>query len=168
LRSYMLRDSLTGLFNHTTFRGMLANEVNRGHRQNSKLSLAMLDLDNFKIINDTYGHAVGDSILKSLSRMLRQRLRNTDIIGRYGGEEFVALLLDCESTEAYKVFEEIRRNFAEVEHHPTSEGAVYVTFSCGIATFPEFGTAKQLSDAADNAMYSAKKAGRNRIVIARA
>jgi diguanylate cyclase (GGDEF)-like protein len=166
LRSYMVRDSLTSLINHTTFRGMLAQEVSRCRRQENRLALAMLDLDHFKQINDTYGHAVGDSILKSLSRLLKQRLRKSDIIGRYGGEEFVALLLDVDANQAYNVMEEIRSHFAEVEHHPTAKGAVYVTFSCGIAAYPDFTTAKQLSDAADQALYAAKNAGRNRVVIA--
>jgi diguanylate cyclase (GGDEF)-like protein len=166
LRAYMVRDSLTSLINHTTFRGMLAQEINRCRRQNGRLALAMLDLDHFKQINDTYGHSVGDSILKSLSRLLKQRLRNSDIIGRYGGEEFVALLLDTEAEQAFNVMEEIRSQFSEVEHHPTPKGAIHVTFSCGIATFPEYTSDKQLSDAADQAMYAAKRAGRNRVVIA--
>lgn len=166
LRSYMVRDSLTSLINHTTFRGMLAQEVSRCRRQENRLALAMLDLDHFKQINDTYGHAVGDSILKSLSRLLKQRLRKSDIIGRYGGEEFVALLLDVDAAQAHNVMEEIRTHFAEVEHHPTTKGAIYVTFSCGIAAYPDFTTAKQLSDAADQALYAAKDAGRNRVVIA--
>jgi diguanylate cyclase (GGDEF)-like protein len=167
LRQYMVRDSLTSLINHTTFRGMLAQEVSRCRRQENRLALAMLDLDHFKKTNDTYGHAVGDTILKSLSRLLKQRLRKSDIIGRYGGEEFVALLLDVDASQAYDVMEEIRLHFSEVEHHPTPKGGVYVTFSCGIATFPEFNTAKQLSDAADRALYAAKHAGRNRISIAK-
>ena len=167
LRSYMVRDSLTGLINHTTFRGMLAQEVSRCKRQAGCLSLAMIDLDHFKKVNDTYGHSTGDSILKSLSRLLKQRLRNSDIIGRYGGEEFVVLLQDIEGNQAFSVMDEIREHFAEVEHHSVQDGPIFVTFSCGIATFPEFPNAKRLSDAADNAMYAAKAAGRNRIVIAK-
>ena len=163
----MVRDSLTGLINHTTFRGMLAQEVSRCKRQAGCLSLAMIDLDHFKKVNDTYGHSTGDSILKSLSRLLKQRLRNSDIIGRYGGEEFVVLLQDIEGNQAFSVMDEIREHFAEVEHHSVQDGPIFVTFSCGIATFPEFPNAKRLSDAADNAMYAAKAAGRNRIVIAK-
>lgn len=167
LRSYMVRDSLTGLINHTTFRGMLAQEVSRCRRQEGRLALAMMDLDHFKKINDTYGHSIGDSVLKSLSRLLKQRLRRSDIIGRYGGEEFVALLQDVDTKQAFSVMDEIRSHFAEVEHHPIQKGSIYVTFSCGIAPFPEFSTAKNLSDAADQALYAAKAAGRNQIVIAK-
>ena len=166
LRSYMVRDGLTGLINHTTFRSMLAQEVSRCRRQDRQLALAMIDLDHFKNINDTYGHAVGDSILKSLSRLLKERLRKSDIIGRYGGEEFVAILLDADEDQALSVMDEIRDHFSEIEHHPIQKGSIYVTFSCGIANFPNFPTAKSLSDAADRAMYDAKAAGRNRVIVA--
>lgn len=100
LRAYMVQDSLTGLLNHTTFRSMLAQEVSYCQRQNGRLALAMIDLDHFKDVNDIYGHSSGDSILKSLSRLLKQRLRKTDLVGRYGGEEFVALLRDVDDLQA--------------------------------------------------------------------
>ncbi len=167
LRSYMLRDSLTGLFNHTTFRSMLAQEVSRCRRQDSRLALAMFDIDYFKKINDTYGHSVGDNVLTSMSRLLRQRLRSSDILGRYGGDEFVALLLDADENQAFRVMEEFRNHISEVEHHHILKGAIQVTISCGIATFPDFATAKILSDAADQALYDAKAAGRNQIMIAK-
>jgi diguanylate cyclase (GGDEF)-like protein len=166
LRSYMVRDSLTGLLNHTSFRGILTQEINRCNRQQARLALAMLDVDRFKQVNDTYGHAAGDSVLKGLSRLLRQRLRKSDIIGRYGGEEFVALMLDATPEQAHKIMDELRIHFSEMEFRPVPDRLLYVTFSCGIATYPQFPTAKQLSDAADAAMYQAKAAGRNRIVIA--
>ena len=167
LRSYMVRDSLTGLINHTTFRGMLGQEVNRCLRQKGKFSLAMIDLDHFKKVNDTFGHRMGDSVLKSLSRLLRQRLRKSDIIGRYGGEEFVVLMQNTDADQAFVIMDEIRNHFSEVEHHMAQKDIIFVTFSCGISSFPEFLTAKMLSDAADKAMYAAKDAGRNRIVIAK-
>ncbi len=166
LRSFMIRDSLTGLFNHTSFRERLGQEINRCARQGTKLALAMLDLDNFKTVNDTYGHAVGDTVLISVSRILQQRLRKTDIIGRYGGEEFVALLLDANGTSAFSVMDEIRSHFAKIQHFSPREGRFSVTFSCGIAFYPQFPNAPVLSDAADQAMYAAKSAGRNQIMIA--
>lgn len=166
LRSYMVRDSLTGLLNHSSFRGILAQEVNRCKRQQNKIALAMIDVDHFKNVNDTYGHAAGDIVLKGLSRLLLQRLRKSDIIGRYGGEEFVVLFLDVTSKQAYKVMNELRIHFSEMEFFPTPEKRLSVTFSVGLATFPEFQTAKQLSDAADAALYQAKAAGRNQIIIA--
>ena len=166
LRTYMVRDSLTGLLNHTSFRGVLTQEVNRCRRQRSSIALAMLDVDNFKNVNDTFGHAAGDSVLKGLSRLLKQRLRKSDIVGRYGGEEFVALFLDADSEQAFRVTDELRMHFQEMEFRPASDKVLSVTFSAGISAFPAFATAKELSDAADEAMYQAKRTGRNRVVIA--
>jgi diguanylate cyclase (GGDEF)-like protein len=166
LRTYLARDSLTGLLNHTTFRGILSQEVYRCERQHLRMALAMFDLDNFKNVNDTYGHAAGDSVLKGFSRLLKQRLRKSDIIGRYGGEEFVALLFDTGTEDAYKVVDDLRVHFAHMEFRPASDRVLSVTFSGGVASFPEFITAKQLSDAADAALYQAKASGRNRIAIA--
>jgi diguanylate cyclase (GGDEF)-like protein len=166
LRSLMVRDSLTGLLNHTNFREQLNQILNYVRRQEGSLALAMVDLDRFKLVNDTYGHSVGDSVLKSLSRLLLQRLRKSDIIGRYGGEEFVVGLLDVHKKQALKVLNEIRTHFSQLQHFSHNEGKFRVTFSGGIAMFPEFPDAIALSDAADRALYAAKDAGRNRILIA--
>jgi diguanylate cyclase (GGDEF)-like protein len=166
LRSFMVRDSLTNLLNHTSFRNILSKEVNRCARQNEKIALAMLDLDYFKRVNDTYGHAAGDSVLKSLARLLQQRLRSSDIIGRYGGEEFVTILSDCTADQAVSIMDEIRETFSEINYNPDQNSSFSVTFSCGISTFPEFPDAKVLSDAADQALYAAKNNGRNQIRIA--
>jgi len=166
LRTFMVRDSLTGLLNHTSFRGQLVQEINRCKRQNTSLSVAMLDIDLFKKVNDTYGHATGDTVLKSLSRLLRQRLRKSDIIGRYGGEEFVVILLDAGEDQAFRVMDEIREHFSEVQHFAPRVGPFSVTFSCGIATYPEFPNAALVTDAADQALYIAKNAGRNKVVRA--
>lgn len=121
----------------------------------------------FKSVNDTFGHAAGDSVIKSLSRLLRQRLRKSDIIGRYGGDEFVALLLDCDAEQAQVIMNDIRKHFAEIEFAPNKTKKLSVTFSCGISTFPEFSSAQDLSDASDKALYAAKASGRNQVFIAR-
>lgn len=168
LRSYMVKDSLTGLLNHTSFNNQLRQEINRCQRQNTRLALAIMDLDHFKDVNDTYGHAVGDSVLKSLSRLLKQRLRKSDIIGRYGGEEFVAILLDADTEGAFQVLDDIRSHFSEVQHYAPNKGLFTVTFSCGIATFPEFTNLPLLSEAADRGLYMAKAGGRNRVVVTQA
>jgi diguanylate cyclase (GGDEF)-like protein len=165
LRSYMVRDSLTGLLNHTSSRSALIQEVNRCGRQKARLAVAMLDIDLFKQVNDTFGHAAGDNVLKSLSRLLKQRLRKSDIIGRYGGEEFMVLLLDVDVENAYLIMDEIRTHFSEVKHFATQSGSLQVTFSCGIATYPEITDPKVLTEAADKALYAAKAAGRNKIVV---
>lgn len=166
LRSYMVRDSLTNLLNHTAFRNVLAQEVNRCRRQATTLALAMLDIDHFKMVNDKYGHAAGDSALKGLSRLLQQRLRKSDIIGRYGGDEFVALLIDCEAEQALKIMDEIRIHFSEIEFYTNEVNSFSLTFSCGISTFPKYQSAESLSDSADQALYIAKAGERNRVVLA--
>ncbi len=129
-------------------------------------ALAMLDIDHFKSVNDRYGHAAGDSALKGLSRLLRQRLRKSDIIGRYGGDEFVALLNDCEAEQAFKIMDEIRIHFSEIEFYPSETKSLSLTFSCGISTFPSYQSAESLSDSADHALYIAKAGERNRVVLA--
>ena len=166
LRSFMIRDSLTGLLNHTTIKERLAIEVARAERSNSPLSFAMLDIDFFKSINDRFGHLVGDRVIKSLSRLLVQRLRKTDIIGRYGGEEFAVILGDTDAETALQVLDKIRIGFAQLHHH-TSEVDFEVTFSCGVAEFPEWPDAAVLNDAADKALYEAKRSGKNRVLRAR-
>ncbi len=166
LRTYMIRDSLTNLLNHTAFRSVLSQEVNRSKRQNRAIALAMLDIDHFKRVNDTYGHAAGDSALKVLSHLLQLRLRRSDIIGRYGGDEFVALLLDCEAERAVRLMDEIRIHFSEIEFNPNRSKPLSLTLSCGISTFPKYQTAESLSDSADQALYTAKAGQRNQIAVA--
>jgi diguanylate cyclase (GGDEF)-like protein len=165
LRSYMVRDSLTSLLNHTSFRRVLVQEVNRSKRQNTELSLAMLDIDHFKMVNDIYGHAAGDSVLKGLSRLLQQRLRTYDIVGRYGGDELVALMIDCDTDHSLAIMEEIRIHFSEIEFFSDDNKPIFITFSCGISSFPKYQTAEALSDSADQALYFAKAGGRNQIHI---
>jgi diguanylate cyclase (GGDEF)-like protein len=164
LRSYMVRDSLTNLLNHTAFRSVLAQEVNRSKRQNMQLALGMLDIDHFKTVNDTYGHKAGDSVLKGLARLFQQRLRNYDIVGRYGGDELVTLLVNCDEQQSAKILDEIRIHFSEIEFF-FDKKPVYITFSCGIATFPKIQSIEDLIDAADQALYQAKARGRNLIQI---
>lgn len=168
LRATMLRDSLTGLLNHTAVKERLNVDFGRAHRTNSPLSVVLMDLDHFKAVNDTHGHPVGDQVLKSLSHLLKQRLRATDVIGRYGGEEFIVVMPDTPGPAAVKVIEEVRAAFAEVEH-PSSEGTFVVTLSAGIASVDagvDYETPAALTKAADEALYTAKNAGRNRIETA--
>ncbi|MEW5872975.1 MAG: diguanylate cyclase [Chloroflexota bacterium] len=165
MRALMLRDSLTGLFNHTTVRELLAQEVTQAARRNQALCVAMIDIDHFKRVNDIYGHATGDKVLRSLSHMLTHRLRRSDIVGRYGGEEFFVILPNSELMAAWLLMDELRTAFAQIVH--VSDGSEFlVTFSCGVAAFPEYGSPSTLSEAADKAMYEAKQKGRNRVVRA--
>jgi len=164
LRALMVRDSLTGLYNHTRLKELLELEVARASRQNGRFSFAMIDLDHFKQVNDTYGHPAGDGVLKTLARLLQQRLRRTDTIGRYGGEEFAVILPDTAGPAAARVMDEIRAGFAQVKQQ--AENAEFaVTFSCGVAEYPRYPDAQKLSEAADRALYAAKRGGRNRVVL---
>ncbi|MCK5153640.1 MAG: diguanylate cyclase [Spirochaetales bacterium] len=164
LRFLMERDSLTGLLNHANLKERISIEMMRVKRSGGNLCYAMIDADHFKNVNDTYGHLAGDHVLKSLSRMLQDRLRRTDIIGRYGGEEFGVILINTDSENAYRVMEEVRENFALVKHK-SDEDEFFITFSCGIASFAECETPSELNDAADKAMYEAKSTGRNKTII---
>ena len=165
LRSYHVYDGLTRLLNHTSFRMQLIHEVNRCKRQNGQLALAILDIDQFRKINDKYGHPTGDLVLKSLSLILKQRLRKSDIIGRYGGEEFAILLLDQDGESAAKVINEIRCNFSEVHHKASQQESFTISFSCGIATYPRYQELPNLIEAADRALNLAKASGRNQVVV---
>jgi diguanylate cyclase (GGDEF)-like protein len=165
LRSFMVRDSLTGLLNHSKTKEQLEIELARARRWNSPVAFAMIDLDHFKEVNDRHGHAAGDRVLKSLARVLVQRLRKIDVVGRYGGEEFAVILPETNPSAAVNVLEEIRQGFASQRHEVSGQEFV-VAFSCGIATFPQCTDLAQMTSAADQALYEAKNRGRNRVVLA--
>jgi diguanylate cyclase (GGDEF)-like protein len=165
VRSVMVRDSLTGLFNHTTTKEYLELELARANRNQLPLSFAIIDIDHFKSINDSYGHPAGDRVLKSVSRLLQQRLRRSDVIGRYGGEEFAVVLAGADGPTAFRVLDQIRLGLTQVRQQARDE-AFTVTFSCGIASFPGYADGPALTSAADRALYDAKRDGRNRVVLA--
>lgn len=165
LRSLMVRDSLTGLLNHTTTMQFLTTEIARARRNSQPLSVAALDIDHFKAVNDTHGHAIGDQVIKGLARLLRQRLRSTDAIGRMGGEEFAAILPGTPLAQAETVFEEIRDAFSRIRN-VTASAEFSSTLSCGVAVLEGDGTPASLMEAADHALYIAKRGGRNRVVAA--
>lgn len=164
LRSLMVRDSLTGLFNHTTTTQFLQNAVASAIRSNSNLCFVMIDIDYFKKVNDTYGHPVGDQVLLALSRVLQQRLRNSDIIGRYGGEEFAVIMQNSTTECAAKLIDELRRDFSQIRFNAL-DNDFFCTFSAGIAGFPGHDSMEMLRKAADNALYEAKHSGRNRVSV---
>ncbi|MFZ6046209.1 diguanylate cyclase [Pseudomonas sp. CR3202] len=164
LKARMVRDSLTGLFNHTHTLQLLEDASSRARRDGKPLCFAMLDIDHFKKVNDTYGHPMGDRVIKSLALFLKQRLRKTDHIGRYGGEEFAVVLPDTDLAAAQRVLEEIRRRFAEIRY-PAQPHDLSCTFSCGIAQLQDGLDINQLSKQADEALYRAKRGGRNRVEL---
>jgi diguanylate cyclase (GGDEF)-like protein len=164
LRGLMVRDGLTGLLNHTAIIEQLGREIVRSNRLRTPLSFALVDVDFFKKVNDTYGHAAGDRVLKSLARLLKQRLRGTDIVGRYGGEEFAVIMTDTDAPDAAKVIDEIRKVFSRLLHMSDNR-EFNVTFSCGIADIQHFPDVESVSDAADKVLNDAKKKGRNQVAV---
>ena len=155
LKARIVRDSLTGLYNHTHSLQLLEDASARAQRDNSPLCFAMIDIDHFKKVNDTYGHPMGDRVIKSLALFLKQRLRKTDSIGRYGGEEFAIVLPDTTLENACRVLDEIRQRFS---------ADLSCTFSGGITQITPGANAKLLTQQADEALYRAKHAGRNCVV----
>jgi diguanylate cyclase (GGDEF)-like protein len=154
-------DGLTGLLNHTAAKSRLASMIAQTPA-NGALTVAMIDIDHFKSINDTYGHPVGDQVIRGLAWLLKGRLRAVDLIGRYGGEEFLVALPDVSLKQAKPVIDRIRSDFSALPHaHPG--GALYATFSAGIASYPCTGAAAALTEAADQALLEAKRLGRNRM-----
>lgn len=162
LRSLIMRDSLTGLLNHSAVKEALAREIARARRTGTPLSLAMIDIDFFKQINDGHGHPVGDQVIRALSRLLQQRLRRGDIIGRYGGEEFAVIMPGTPATGASGALDTIRESFARVRHYAETH-EFNSSFSAGIAELDGDADADALLRMADEALYQAKRDGRNRI-----
>ncbi len=164
LSALMQHDSLTGLLNHSRLHQYVEIESLRALRQNHPLSFAMLDIDHFKSVNDQFGHPVGDRVLKNLARFLRQNLRKSDIVGRYGGEEFAVVLTDTDGPDALAVLAKLCSDFSLVEHD--ADGArISVTFSAGVAAMTAVPSARELVLAADRALYDAKRRGRNQVVL---
>ncbi len=162
LSTALSRDSLTGLLKHADIKEQIAIEVERALRSGKPASVVMLDIDHFKKVNDSYGHAAGDNVIRALANLLRQRLRRIDSLGRYGGEEFAAVLPDCSEEQAENILNEIRQRFAELIF--LAENIEFsVTLSAGIAQTGGKGSSTDLLEQADKALYQAKHSGRNQI-----
>jgi len=158
------RDSLTGLLKHASIKEGLEVEVARAKRNAQALTVAMVDIDHFKQVNDSYGHAAGDIVISALAMLLRQRLRHSDLLGRYGGEEFVAVLPECNRQNAYVIMDDIRQRFASVRFTHAGEDFT-CALSAGLATLADQPKADgaALLMLADESLYTAKRAGRNRV-----
>lgn len=162
ISSAMIKDSLTGLLNHVAFKERVSSELARADRTGSEFALVLIDVDHFKDVNDKHGHLAGDRVLILLSQLLRQRLRETDIIGRYGGEEFAVILPGTTLSAAGKVIDEIRIGFSKIIH--SQNGCDFsVTFSAGLSYSDQHQNPAHLIEAADMALYRAKQAGRNQV-----
>jgi diguanylate cyclase (GGDEF)-like protein len=165
LRQAMETDSLTGLLNHARFKERLDSEVSRAKREGISLSLAIIDLDRFKEINDRYGHLGGDAVLKLLSQLLSRRLRKSEVISRYGGDEFAVILPDTAASTAVRVMDEARRAFADTRHIVGRQD-FFATFSCGVGDLGGINDGDGMIAAADQALYAAKGSGGNRVEAA--
>jgi len=163
LSNALMLDSLTGLLKHSKIKECLQNELDSAHKRNAKLAFAMIDIDHFKSVNDTYGHQSGDHIIQSLSRLLKNRLRQYDVVGRYGGEEFAVVIPDCDVFAAWNLLDELRRSFKSIiYYHSGTE--FNVTFSAGVVSAPPYLPLEEIIKQADDALYKAKHMGRNRVI----
>jgi len=168
IRRLTFIDSLTSAYNHRFFQEALAKEVHRSVRTGREFALAMLDIDNFKRINDTFGHPVGDEILKGLVEEMVSNARDTDVVARYGGEEFAIIFADTPAASARDAGNRMRELVARRELNMPSIGrALRVTVSIGVAVYPHDGTTPtDLVARADAALYFAKKNGKNQVAMA--
>ena len=164
LEMLSITDGLTQLYNHRYFQDELARAFEESQRYSRPLSLAIIDLDFFKKVNDTYGHAVGDEVLKKVASLFRESIRSTDLAARYGGEEFAVMMPETELADAL-VFAEKIRSLVETTPINTQAGPINATVSVGLSTAPHTNVraAKELVIAADKALYRAKRSGRNQV-----
>ena len=157
-------DALTGLYNRKHFSELANSDIGRALRLKQSVFTAMLDLDFFKTVNDTYGHAAGDLVLKTTAVVIRQTIRSYDLLCRYGGEEFVLLITDLETSEALNLMERIRENMEIVS--TIYEGKeIKITCSIGLSEFHETDTLESSIKSSDEALYEAKNSGRNMVIM---
>lgn len=165
LQEMVITDSLTGLFNIRYFNDMLNNQIENSKRYKHELSLLIIDLDDFKKVNDTYGHPVGDEVLRQVGLLFNENIRKADIAARYGGEEFAIILPHTPKSIAFDVAEKLR--MAAQERHVKNYPEITIRFSVGVASFPgDADSPGKLTRVADDATYEAKKQGKNRTVAA--
>lgn len=162
-----MRDPLTDLYNRRYMEETLERELQRAARYGHTVGVIMLDLDNFKNFNDTFGHGVGDVLLRELGALLKSLLRGADVPCRYGGEEFLLILPDAPLAQTECRAEEIRERVKDLTIHHTGQSLGGVTVSAGVAVFPTHGTTlEELLRASDAALYRAKSLGKNRVIVA--
>jgi len=153
-------DSLTGVYNRGYFNQAVEEEFSKTMNR-SPMSIVMADLDYFKSVNDNYGHLFGDKVLKEVAQIMKSSIRDGDILARYGGEEFVLILPRADSEQAYMVVERLRRKIQDTVIED-KDHSVHTTLSFGIASYPEDGASvRKIIKKADNALYQAKRDGRN-------
>jgi diguanylate cyclase (GGDEF)-like protein len=167
LRELSIRDPLTGLFNRRYLEEVFTLEINRATRKHFPIGVIMADIDHFKRLNDTYGHAAGDAVLSEVGQCLQSHVRASDVACRYGGEEFLILLPEASLATAKMRAEQMREAIRRAQVHYAGTPLESVTASLGVAIFPDHGsTIDEIVHAADAAMYSAKRQGRDRVAVA--
>jgi diguanylate cyclase (GGDEF)-like protein len=162
LEHMAIHDRLTGLFNRIRIDEKLKAELLRSDRYGGTFSVILIDIDGFKPINDRFGHLAGDHVLRELAGLIDRDVRETDLAGRWGGDEFIIVLPETGMESAYALAERIRRDFSERRFDATDGAEFPVTISCGIAEHRPGDTVVSLFERADQALYEAKKQGRNR------
>jgi len=162
LASIAIRDELTDLFNRRHFLERLEEELSRTDREHIPLHIAVVDLDHFKSINDTYGHPAGDEVLKRFAALASQCLRRSDVLARYGGEEFVVLFPQSDHADCEAAMTRLKEKFAEQRYD--FDPSLRITLSCGLAGHHWGESALAFIERADQALYMAKKLGRNRVI----
>ncbi|MDX5362744.1 MAG: diguanylate cyclase [Pseudazoarcus pumilus] len=162
-------DSLTGLLKHSAIKEAAARMLARARRSGSPVTVVMLDIDHFKRVNDSYGHATGDVVISSLATLLRQRLRTSDVVGRYGGEEFLVVLPECTAEHARKLMDDILESFSRL-HFSHAQAPFTCTLTAGLASSADHPAldSEGLIEAADRALYEGKHGGRNQVRVAAA
>lgn len=168
LEDKVQHDGLTGAHNRAFFNDIFQHEFLLSVQKEMPLSLAMIDIDNYKSFNDTYGHIAGDGVLVAVAQAISDQIRQTDILCRYGGDEFVLVLPGTTLSAARIILSRIRESIAAIVHKPDSTNAIHITASIGLAANMDkeksFKVQSELLEAADRALYAAKYAGRNRVV----
>lgn len=167
LRERSMIDDLTGLFNRRYFERSLSYDIERFKRYERPIGVILFDIDRFKLINDTYGHAVGDMALQHLAQLAKQMIRSADILARYGGEEFTLLLPETDTNGAHITAERLRE-FVSASPFNSQAGPVFMSVSCGVTALEGHfdGTLDDVMRTVDKALYEAKDLGRNKVVVA--
>lgn len=164
LHDLSIRDPLTGLFNRRYMEETLEREIARASRQSSQVAVVHLDIDHFKACNDRFGHGAGDAVLVAVARALETGFRSSDVVCRFGGEEFTVILPECGNEDAIAHADQLRERIAELRVGHAGSPLPAPTVSCGVAVFPDHAsTAEKLLRHADAALYAAKRLGRNRV-----
>ncbi|ACS79293.1 sensor domain-containing diguanylate cyclase [Maridesulfovibrio salexigens] len=162
-KNLSITDQLTGLFNRRHMLDVAEKEIFKSRNTGHPLSIMLMDVDDFKMFNDTYGHAAGDDILEAIGKIIKNNIRATDKAFRYGGEEFMVILPETNGLEAIKVAENIRIALAEYEYHPKEGSPIHKTISIGVAEFTNDESLEKVIKRADDNMYRCKIKGKNRV-----